>query len=87
MPGPHGVTRLGAISSGTTYQPPLPPCRVGNRPHPILGRFKVGLGWLVNTYSSHFIHRGEQFMPTKPKGISYGQKKGKYSRCKGTVLQ
>ena len=41
----------------------------------ILGRFKVGIGWLVNAYSSHSIHMwvgggGEGwFKPTNPRGL------------------
>ena len=58
---------MGAISDATTYWPPLPPHRVGKRFHPILGWFKVGLGWLVNAYSNHSIHGEEWFKPTKPR--------------------
>ena len=49
----HGLMGLGVISDATTYWPQLPPYRVSNRLHFILGQFKVGLGWLVNAYSSH----------------------------------
>ena len=38
--------------------PPLSPCRVGNGLHSISSQFKVGLGWLINAYSSNSIHMG-----------------------------
>ena len=81
---------LGVISGTTAYRPPLPSCRVGNMFRSILGRFKVGLGWLVNAYSSHSIHMGEWFKPTKPrglvmgiKGVGYGHKGGLVSMMQG----
>ena len=40
----HRVTVSGVISGATAYQPPLPPCRVGNMLHSISGQFKVGCG-------------------------------------------
>lgn len=61
----------------------------GNILHSISGWYKVGLGWLVSAYSSHFIHGGGDVQAhqtqggklTKPsglvmgtKGISYGHK-------------
>ena len=49
---------LGANIGATAYQPPLPPYRVGSGLHFISGLFKVGLGWLVNAYSSYHIHMG-----------------------------
>ena len=61
------MTGLGAISGTTTHWLPLPPYRVGNMLHSMSGRFKMGLGWLVNACSSHFIGGGG-YKPTKPRG-------------------
>ena len=71
---------LGAISGATSYRPPGPPCRVGNMLHSISGWFKVGLGWLVNAYSSdsihcrgggssHSIHKVAEVGPQSTKGV------------------
>ena len=66
---------LGAISGVTTWRPPLPPYSLDNGVHYILGRFKVGLGWLVNAYSNYSIHKGEGgFKPRKPTGSTKGNK-------------
>ena len=54
-PGPHR-DGLGVISGSNSYRPPLPPYRVGNGLHFISGQCKVDIGWLVNAYSSPFIH-------------------------------
>ena len=73
MVWPHGVTDLGATSAP-------PPCRVGNGLHSISGWFKVGLGWLVNAYSSdsihcrgggssHSIHKVAEVGPQSTKGV------------------
>ena len=55
----HIVTILGAISGAISHRPPLPPYKVRNHLHSGSGWFKVGLGWLVNAYSSHSIPGGE----------------------------
>ena len=39
------------------------PCRVGNGLHSVSDWFKVGLGWLVNAYSSHSIHKAKKVGP------------------------
>ena len=59
---------LGVISGATSYRSPRPPCRVGNRLHSISGWFKMGLGWLVNAYSSHSIHNTKEVGPQSTQG-------------------
>ena len=61
--------------------------------HSISGRFKVGLGSLVNAYSSHFVHMGKRMKPTKSRGslmgtkeVDFEQQGGLFPGCKGTVL-
>ena len=70
----HEVMVLGAISGATSYWPPLPSYRVGNMIHSISCLFKVFSEGIVNTYSSHSIHRKEQYKPTKPRGAIMGTK-------------
>jgi hypothetical protein len=71
------VAGTSVISGSTTYRPPLPPYRVGNGLHSIMGWFKVCLGLLVNACSSNFIH-GEvgSFKPTKPRGSTRAMMEG-----------
>ena len=42
-------------------------CSLGNGLHSISGWFKVGLGWLVNAYSSHSIHKAKEVGPQRTK--------------------
>ena len=46
----HGVVVVGVNSGATAYWPPLANYRVGNGFHSILGRLKVGSGWLANAF-------------------------------------
>jgi hypothetical protein len=59
---------LGAISGATSYEPSLPPCRVGNGLHYFLGWFKVELGRLVNAFYSHYIYKAKEVGPQSTKG-------------------
>jgi hypothetical protein len=68
------VRGLGAISNATTYQHPLPSCRLDNGLHSILGRFKVVLGWFVNDYSSHSFTGRNNSHPQSQGGHSWVQR-------------
>ena len=61
----HKVMVLGLISGVTSYRPPQSQCRVGNKLHSISGPFKVCLGWLINAYFSHSLHRDEWLFDIK----------------------
>ena len=62
------VVYLGVINGATSWRPPLPSCKVGNGLHYISGCFKVGLGWLVNAYSSHSIYNTKEVDPQSTQG-------------------
>ena len=74
----HGVIGLGAISGAAASQPSLPLYMVDNGSHCVSGRFKVGLGWLVNACSSHSIRRGKMDQADKVKEVRYGYKGGRF---------
>ena len=78
---------LGVISGATSQRPSLPSCRVGNGLHSISGWFKVGLGWLVNAYSSHSINNAKEVGPQSTKGSFSGMQGGRFPGCKVMVLQ
>ena len=81
------MTVLGAISGATSQWPSLPSCRVGNGLRSILGWFKVGLGWLVNAFSSHSIYKGKEVGPQSTKGSFPMMQGAWFLRCKMMVLQ
>jgi hypothetical protein len=44
------------LPNGYTLLPWAVLHNVGNKPHSISSWFKMGLGWLLNTYFSHYMH-------------------------------
>ena len=60
---------------------------VGNGLHSISGWFKVGLGWRVNAFSSHSIHKAKEIGPQSTKGSFLRCKGVGFPRCKVMVLQ
>ena len=48
---------------------------VGKGLHSISSWFKVGLGWLLNAYSSHSIHNAKE--------VGHKAQKGHFPGCKG----
>ena len=47
----------------------------------------MGLGWLVNAYSSQSIHNTKEVGPQSTKGSFSGMQGGRFMRCKVMVLQ
>ena len=48
---------------------------VGYKSHSISCRFKVGLGWFVNAFSSAILFmKRKRLKPTKPRGLVLGSK-------------
>jgi hypothetical protein len=47
----------------------------------------VGLGWLVNAYSSHSIHNAKEVGPQSTKGSFPGMQGDRFPGCKVMVLQ
>ena len=78
---------LGAISGATSQWPPLPSCRVGNMLHSISGWFKVGLGWLVNAYSSHFIHNAKEVGQQSTEGPFLGMQGDGFASKPGGIVE
>ena len=72
----HRVTVSGVISGAAAYQPPLPPCRVGNMLHSISGQFKVGCG-----------RRGGRGDSSCERSSSYTGPRNQFKRASGFDLE
>ena len=74
----HEVTVSCVVSITTSYQSPLPPCRVGNKLLSIWGQVNLGLGWLVGAYYSNSIHGGAvlTILFTKPRRYAHNAQRG-----------
>ena len=69
---------LGAISGVISNWPSLPPYKVSNMLHYILGWFKVALGWLVGAYPNHSIHKAKDVGPQSTWRVGYEHKGGQF---------
>ena len=78
---------LGAINGATSYRRLIPSCTVGNGLHSLSSWFKVCLGWLVNAYSSHSIHKTKEVGPQGTHGSIHGMQGDGFKTELGGTLE